>query len=199
MPVAIAMGGVLTSLWTMSAWFLLPILLLAPPAAVLRRPAAIGIAALVVAITLGSLVASPAIAWARFVTETNDTRLYSRLLAVEAATRWQAATGRQLSIVAGDPDLAAAAAFYDASHPDALPASNPTAAPWITPARLASEGWVALCKADDDDCLKRALRLAGERPDAVRLEVRLVPRFIGLNGAPRSFVMLLVPPVPAAY
>ena len=56
MPVAIAMGELLTPLWTMPASFLLPILMLAPPRAVLHRPAAIGVAALVAAIALGSLL-----------------------------------------------------------------------------------------------------------------------------------------------
>jgi len=195
MPVAIAMGELLTPLWTMPAWFLLPILMLAPPGAVLRRPAAIGVAALVAAIALGSLLASPALAWARYINGTKEPRSYYRLLAAEAAARWQAVTGRPLYIVAGDPDLAAAATFYAKNHPDALPACALETAPWITPTRLATEGWVALCKAEDDVCLNLALRLAGERSDAVRAEVRLTPRFIGVSGPPRSFTLLLVPPV----
>ena len=192
-PVAIASGGLLTSLWTMSAWFLLPILLLAPPAVTVSRRAATGIAALVAAITLGALVASPAIAWLRFVSEHD--RLYFRLLADAAGTRWQAATGRPLSIVAGDPDLAAATTFYAASHPDALPFSDLKTAPWITPSRLAAEGWIALCKARDHNCLDGALRLAGERSDLVRTDIELVAHFAGRSSAPGNFTLLLVPPI----
>jgi len=198
MPVAIAMGELLTSLWTMPAWFLLPILLLAPPAAVLRRPAAIGIAALVAAVTLGALLASPALAWVPLVEGSRNAQLYFRLLAAEATARWQAAAGRPLSIVAGDPDLAAATAFYGTSHPDALPAFDFRAAPWITPARLTQEGWVALCKSEDDDCLNLARRLAGDRPEAVRADIPLVSRFFGLRGPSRSFTLFLVPPAPPA-
>jgi 4-amino-4-deoxy-L-arabinose transferase-like glycosyltransferase len=196
MPVAIAAGARITSLWTMQAWFLLPILLLAPPAAVLRRPAAIGIAALVASITLGALLASPAIAWIRHVNGTKEARSYYRLLAGEAAARFQSATGRPLSIVAGDPPLAVAATFYASSHPDALPSPDLATAPWITPARLAREGWVALCKSGDDDCLDLARQISGERPDAIRADVALVPRFLGLNGPPQAFTLLLVPPLP---
>jgi 4-amino-4-deoxy-L-arabinose transferase-like glycosyltransferase len=196
MPVAIATGLALTSLWTMQAWFLLPILLLAPAAATLRRPAAIAIAALVAALTMVALLASPAIAWLRHVEGTKEARSYYRLLALEATARWQAAAGRPLSIVVGDPDLAAAATFYAPGHPDALPGSDLRTAPWITPTRLAGEGWVALCKAEDAGCLDSAHRLAGERADILRAEIRLVPRFLGVNGPPRRFTLLLVPPVP---
>jgi 4-amino-4-deoxy-L-arabinose transferase-like glycosyltransferase len=196
MPVAIIMGVHITSLWTMQAWFLLPILLLAPPAAVLRRPAAIGVAALVALITLGALLASPAIAWVRHINGTKEARSYFRLLAAEAGARFQSATGRPLSIVAGDPLLTVATTFYATSHPDALPGSDLQTAPWITPARLAQEGWVALCKSGDDDCLNLARRLLGERSDAILADVKLVPRFLGVNGPPQVFTLLLVPPLP---
>jgi 4-amino-4-deoxy-L-arabinose transferase-like glycosyltransferase len=195
MPVAIVMGVRITSLWTMQAWFLLPIVLLAPAAAVLRRPAAIGVAALVASITLGALLASPAIAWIRHVNGTKEARSYYRLLAVEAAARFQTATGRPLSIVAGDPLLAVAATFYAPGHPDALPGPDLATAPWITPARLAREGFVALCKSGDDDCLNQARQISGERPDAIRADVELVPRFLGTDGPPQAFTLLLVPPL----
>jgi 4-amino-4-deoxy-L-arabinose transferase-like glycosyltransferase len=193
-PVAIAMGQLLTPLWTMQAWFLLPILLLAPGGAVLHRSAAIGVAGAVAAVTLASLLASPVLAWIRHSEGTKESRAYFRLLAADATARWQAATGRPLAIVAGDPDLVAATTFYAPSHPDALPAFGLDYAPWITPGRLATEGWVALCKTQDDGCRDAALRLAGARPDVVHADVRLVPRFMGTNGEARSFTLLLVPP-----
>jgi 4-amino-4-deoxy-L-arabinose transferase-like glycosyltransferase len=199
-PVAIATGELLTSLWTMQAWFLLPVLLLAPRVVVLRRSAAIGIAALVMAISLGAVLASPALAWFRLTEGSKNSQSYFRLLAIEAVTRWEAATDRPLSIVVGDPDLTAATTFYAKSHPDALPYFDLRAAPWITPARMAAEGWVALCQSDDAECLTRALQLAREQPDAVRADLRLVPRFLGMSGPPRNYTVLLVPPVqPAAH
>ena len=55
----------LTSLWTMQAWFLLPILLLMPVDVVVRRDAAVAVAAGVAAFTLIALLISPALAWIR--------------------------------------------------------------------------------------------------------------------------------------
>jgi hypothetical protein len=194
--VALAAGVELTSLWTMPAWFLLPVLLLAPATAVLRRPAAITLAGVVAVLTLAMLLASPALAWWRHVDGTKEARAYYRLLAVEATRRFEATTGRPLTIVAGDPDLAAAMTFYAPGHPDALAGYDLQTAPWITPARLAGEGWIALCKAEDDDCLAGAAQLAGARDGLRREDVRLVSRFLGVPGPAQRFSLLVVPPRP---
>jgi 4-amino-4-deoxy-L-arabinose transferase-like glycosyltransferase len=193
-PVAIIMGAGITSLWTMQAWFLLPILLLAPATAVLRRQAAIGVAALVASITLALLLTAPAIAWTRHVNGTKEARSYYRLLAAEAAARFQSATGRPLSIVAGE--VAVAVTFYAPSHPDALLGPDLQTTPWITPARLAQEGWMAICRSGDNDCLNLTRQISGERPDTIRADVEIVPRFLGVDGPPRTFTLLLVPPLP---
>jgi hypothetical protein len=63
-----------------------------------------------------------------------------------------------------------------------------------TPARLTAEGWVALCKAEDAGCLDSARRLASARADALRTDIRLVPRFLGVDAPPRRFTLLLVSP-----
>src|SRR5215470_1454053 len=61
LPAVVApfIGAVLTPLWTMSAWFLLPIVLLRPRAAEFTRVAAIRITALVAASTIVTLAAAP--------------------------------------------------------------------------------------------------------------------------------------------
>jgi hypothetical protein len=53
------LGVRLTSLWTMPAWFLLPIILLAPNAVVLPRRAAVAAGILVLAVTAGALAVAP--------------------------------------------------------------------------------------------------------------------------------------------
>ena len=60
-------GAVLTPLWTMSAWFLLPIVLPRPKAADLTRVATIRITALVATITICSVAAAPWLAWRKYI------------------------------------------------------------------------------------------------------------------------------------
>jgi len=194
-PVAIAINARLSSLWTMQAWFLLPILLLSPQRAIVSRSAAIGIAAFVSATSLGALAVSPALAWAKFFGGVEPSRLCFQSLATEATERWQATTGRPLSIAAGDPDLAAAVSFYGKSHPDAVPIFDIKKAPWVNSSRQAQEGFIGLCKADDTSCLSRAQQIARDWPDAVRVDLHPVPRFAGRNGIPQDYTMWLMPPL----
>ena len=62
-------GVKLTSLWTMSGWFLLPIVLLAPPDIKVTRAAALRVPVAVALITAAVFVAAPVIAWQNFVRE----------------------------------------------------------------------------------------------------------------------------------
>jgi len=191
-PVAIAAGALLSSLWTMPAWFLLPILLLIPQDSVLRRRHGIGFAAAVAATTLIAIVAAPGIAWVRFVGG-GGPRLYFRLAADAASAQFKSKTGKSLSIVTGDMDLANGTTFYGESHPDALPFFDLKAAPWVTPARLAAEGWVALCKIGDQYCVNSAAEFVRGRSDTLRTALHLTPRAFGVSGPASDFMMLVVP------
>src|SRR5262249_6892614 len=134
----------ITSLWTMQSWFLLPIVLLAPAAAVVPRPRAVTTAAAVLAIAALALLAAPVIA---FVTHasggTKHGEPFYRLVSEEITREWRSRIGRPLTIVMGNG--VEAVTFYSPDHPDAVPEFDLRAAPWVTPARLAREGYVVLC------------------------------------------------------
>ena len=115
-------GVALTQSWsTASAWFLLPVILLRPKAAVLTRTAAIRITALVAATTIGALAAAPLLAWRRHAEGTAEGREHYRPVSTEVTNAWRPATGQPLRVVTGDPRLASAVAFYSPDHPDAAP------------------------------------------------------------------------------
>ena len=119
--VAPFVGAVLTPLWTMQAWFLLPIVLLRPKAAVLTRVAAIRITALVIVMTIAILLAAPWLAWRRHVEGTAQRREYYRLVSAELTNTWHLATVAPLKIVMGDLYLASAVTFYSPDHPELGP------------------------------------------------------------------------------
>jgi hypothetical protein len=75
-----------------------------------------------------------------------------------------------------------------------VPQYNFFAAPWVTPARLESEGWAAVCRAEDSGCLTPAERLSAHEPRARRSTVDIVPRFLGHAGPPARFTIVIVPP-----
>ena len=128
----------LTSLWTMQAWFLLPIVLLAPPEVTLTRHAAVHVAAFVLAITTALLLlAAPALAWINHVNGTKEGRAYYRAVSEELTRQWRRREQRPLTIVTGNLDLGSAITFYSADHPDSAPVYDWPASPWITPERRA--------------------------------------------------------------
>jgi len=182
LPAVVApfIGAVLTPLWTMSAWFLLPIVLLRPNAANLTRVAAIRIAALAVTITLGSLAVAPWLASHRHDDGTQEGREYYRSVGAEITSTWHRAIGLPLRIVMGDLYLASAVTFYSPDHPDSLPGFEPgSAAPWVTPARLASEGWGAICNADDNNCVDAARQRTAGRVDVQFITYSTTNRYLG--------------------
>jgi hypothetical protein len=186
-------GISITSLWSLPAWFLLPVVLLAPPEVEIARPAAVRVALLVFAVTLGCLIAAPALAWYRHVGEAKEARAYYPALSFELTQAWRRATGQPLSIVAGDMEITPAVTFYSPDHPDSIPGFNLALAPWITPERLAREGVAAVCRAEDRACIDGVMGRIRDNVASV-VHYQTTSRFLGTSGAPARFVFMLAAP-----
>ena len=187
-------GIELSSLWTMQSWFLLPIVLLMPEAAIVPRSRAVSVAALVAAISAFALLAvAPAFAWLRHVHGSKHGEAYHRLLSDEIMREWHRYTDRPLTIVMGSG--VEAITFYSPDHPDAEPDFNRNLAPWVTPDRLRREGYVVMC--DNPICIDETNRRAATEPHAVRREYQLSRRYLGREGPPSfRFIVVVVPPAP---
>jgi hypothetical protein len=196
--VAPFIGAVLTPLWTMAAWFPLPIVLLRPAAAKLTRIAAIRITALVVAVTAGALAVAPWLAWRTHVNGTKEGREYYRAVSAQVTEVWRPAVFGPLRIVMGDPGLVLAVTFYSPDHPDSVPNFMLETAPWVTAERLAREGWMAVCNADDQNCIGEASRRVAERTDAQFVNFATTSRYRGDPGKLGRFTFVLVPPQPVS-
>ena len=187
-------GAVLTHLWTLPAGFLLPVVLLRPQAAEFTRVAAIRITALVAAITIATLVAAPWLAWRAHVAGTAEGREYYRLVSAEMTNAWHLATGLPLGIVIGDRDLASAVTFYSPDHPDSMSGFEPPAGGWITPERLAEDGWAAICKADDEKCVDAARQRAAGKSNVQFVTYSTTNRYLGKPGKLGRFFFILAAP-----
>jgi 4-amino-4-deoxy-L-arabinose transferase-like glycosyltransferase len=186
------LGVELTPLWSMQAWFLLPIILLGPPTAVVPRMKAAYIAAAVIGITALALAAAPVVAWTKHTGGTKHGQSYYRAISDEITQEWRRHTDRPLTIVMGD--MAEAVTFYSPDHPDAVPYFNLRVAPWVTPDRIAHEGYAVLC--DQPNCVNEAARRAAGEPRAIRREIELKRRHLGHEGPSARFTVLIVPPAP---
>jgi dolichyl-phosphate-mannose-protein mannosyltransferase len=184
------LGVELTSLWTMQAWFLLPIVLLAPQTVAVTRSSVVHIAAAVIAISMLALLAAPAISWSRHVNGTKHGESLYRAISDEVTRQWHQHSDRPLTIVMGD--LSEAVTFYSPDHPDSIPGFELRAVPWVTPERLAREGYVLLC--NQPACANEADRRAAAEPRAVRRELELSRRYLGRQGPSARFIVVLMPP-----
>ena len=189
------LGVELTSLWTMQIWFLLPIVLLTPSSARVSRRAAVRTAgALAIFTGLAVFIAAPVLAWTNFTHPERNDRGYYRQLSDVVTLTWHARVGRRLTIMLGETRLAAAVTFYSRDHPDSVPDFELRSAPWVTPARLANEGWAAACRSDDTNCLSKVAATSAHEPGLRRSEVEIVPSFLGFEGEAARFIIVIVPP-----
>ena len=187
-------GVTLTPLWTMSGWFLLPVILLAPAQIPVTRTATLRVALAVAIATALVFAAAPVVAWHNFVTEAENGRVCCRLASGELTRAWHAATGRPLALVAGDSALAQGATFYSPDHPDSAPDYVSPKPPWVTEARRTRDGWAIACFAKDRACLDAAEQNTAGRSGLVRVAKDVTASFFGLTEATAKIVFTLVPP-----
>ena len=186
-----------SALWTLPAWFLLPIVLLSPPQAVVQRLDAVRLAFVVLCMSLAVLAASPAIAWVRFIgEEAKPARAHYAAVSQELTRVWRLNTKQPLAIVASSTDFANAASFYSADHPRSWDLADPQLTPWIAKDRPPRDGWAAVCPATEQHCMLLADRAAAQSAGVIRQEFEHAATFFGRRGPPIRFIFVLVPPRP---
>jgi 4-amino-4-deoxy-L-arabinose transferase-like glycosyltransferase len=186
-------GFEITSLWTMSAWAMLPVVLLSPlPIELDRRPVLVTIAAAVL-LPIVMVAAAPFIAGSIHSKGGTPAAMHSRLLADRVAHEWRRVTDKPLKMVGGDSDLAYGVAFYLPSRPQAFPDFNRLLAPWVDVARLPRDGIAIVCPVSDPTCVlpAAALNLTGPR-----IEADLTRSYFGKPGATGRYLIMIVPPRP---
>jgi 4-amino-4-deoxy-L-arabinose transferase-like glycosyltransferase len=186
---AVAGGAEITSLWSMPAFSLLPVLLLSSSVVAVReldtRRVLLGAAAL----PIFMLVVSPLITIASQRAGPKPAAAQASLLAGEVERLWRQSTTQPLRFIDGDEDLAYGVAVYAADRPRALSGMPAPAA-----SELARSGFVWLCFAEDDVCRGHAVARVG--PAAKLVETQFVRIFLRVAGKPQRYAIYIVPPKP---
>jgi hypothetical protein len=112
--------------------------------------------------------------------------------AAEGSRLWKTAVGSPLGLVAGSERYALAATFYSVDHPSQFIGFNSSLAPWITPDRLARDGLLIICSADDDSCIRQASGFAAYSTTTIRQH--LSRNLWGRLGPATEFIFTIVPP-----
>ncbi len=185
---ALASGTEITSLWSMSAWTLLPVLLLSPPALTVREIDTRRILAGVVMLPLAMLVASPAIAIVAQRRGPPPGPAQAGLLADEVERLWRETTPLPLRFVGGDPGLVNGVISYATDRPHALADLPPPRA-----AEVSASGQAIVCFAEDAACRGRA---DAQGAAGRRVENEIVRNFLRFPGKPQRYTIFIVPPRP---
>ncbi|HVX98764.1 MAG TPA: glycosyltransferase family 39 protein [Pseudorhodoplanes sp.] len=191
---ALALKTNLLSLWNTPALSLLPVMLMASPLIEVTRDAAARIAATTVTFTLAVLAVSPAIAGILFSIGVENYASYARDVAVRVESEWRATSGKPLAILAGPFALTNSAAFYLKDGPATYSDFLHYLSPWITDERIARQGAVIVCPADNGYCGRNLDSLLARHRGGRFAEFSVTPRWLWLSGEPERFLVATLPP-----
>jgi len=207
---ALASRTNLTSLWSMPAWTLLPILLLSPPTVKIQLIEARRILGVAVAAPLAMLIGAPVIALATHYAGVLPVSAHSRLLAERTEHAWHQVTPQPLRFVGCN--FSSQVTAYAEDRPRSLPARSFQGnivdkvyadAYWPrTPdlqsseAELVQSGMALVCSADEPDWVKAAAALAARDARSRRIDLEVTRKFLGIAGVPQRYVIFIIPPQP---
>ena len=149
---------------------------------------------LAIALSVGSLLASPFVALGSAWSAKDVKYVEPRQELADASTRfWQQATHLPLLYVAGTPYFDDAVVFYSAERPHAFSGFDLYRSRWVTPEKIAAAGLLSVCVADDAHCRDETRRYAGAAL-APTVTLTLAHGFLGVDGRPYTFVVTAIPP-----
>jgi 4-amino-4-deoxy-L-arabinose transferase-like glycosyltransferase len=181
-------GTEITSLWSMSAWTLLPVLLLCSPRIALRLGDVERVLGLALIVPFVMTAGSPGIA--HFTADNvRPAQAQQTLLAQQIEHEWHSAVLAPLRYVDGDMEIAYGVVAAAADRPHAIPGLPPPPA-----AALKRDGFAFVCLTEDASCVARSKTIAAAEPQARVVESTIFRTATGRAVPPQRYTIVLVPP-----
>lgn len=191
-------GIQLVSIWSMSAWSVLPVMLLSSPRVTISHRDAIGIVTLAAAFPLVMVAVAPAIAFAIHSAGPTAGAAHSAVLAEPVERLWRETTDRPLRLFGGFEELADGVPFYLPSRPRAAHVLDATASQAME-ARIGRDGIALVCPIRSDgpaaNCIRAALARARCSMPGVQVQVEVSRRYLGVGGTPARYLIVTIPPM----
>jgi hypothetical protein len=201
LPAVIApfLGVQLVSIWSISAWTLLPVMLLSSPRVAIARRDAVRVLTIAVVFPFVMVVVAPAIAFSLHRSGAAANGTHSSLLAPPVEQLWRETTDHRLKLFAGYDDFTDGLVFYLPSHPLPVHVLDGQLTPAIEQ-RIGRDGIVLLCPerprepASATWCMTAATSLVARFPPGKRKEIEVSRRYLGFEGAPARYVLFTIAP-----
>ncbi len=177
----------INSLWSMSAWALLPVLLLSPPGLLIGPVARRRILAVAIGLPVVMVLVAPALSYGFHRMGLLSVSAHSRLLGEKVERLWHEATGKPLRYI--DGDVAYSIAIYADDRPRPLPDL-----PEIARETLERDGIAFVCIADDLGCMENAAGRLLSGANGRWVEFSIARTFLGVKGRAQRYAMLIIPP-----
>ena len=196
-------GVRLTSLWTMSAWTLLPVMLLSSPQVTISRRDALGILTLAAAFPVAMVAAAPAIGFAIHSSEPPPGTAQSSLLAEPVERVWRETTNQPLRLFGGYEEFTDAVPFYMPSQPLAVHLLDGVVVSQALEARIGRDGIALVCPTRSPErppaglCIDRAVARARCSLPGMQVEVEVLRRHLGVGGKRARYLIITIPPMQA--
>ena len=192
----------LVSIWSMSAWSLLPVVLLSSPLVTLGRRDALRVLALAIAFPLIMIAAAPAIAVGIHRYGQAAGVAHSSVVPDAIARLWRQTTDTPLQNFAGFDEFTDGVSFYMPSHPFAAHVLDATVGkiPQAVEARVNRDGVAMLCPARTryapgaNWCVIAARSRALCFLPGEQTEIEVARSFLGLDGKPARYLLWTIPP-----
>jgi 4-amino-4-deoxy-L-arabinose transferase-like glycosyltransferase len=193
-------GVRLVSLWSMSAFTLLPVMLLSSPLVAIAHRDAVGMLTLATVFPFVMVALAPAIAFAIHGAGPAPGSAHASVLAEPIERLWRETTDRPLRIFSGFDEFTDGVTFYMRSHPLAVHVLDGKASRALQE-RIDRDGIALLCPAPSSDagadwCATAALVRARCSPPGKQTEIEVSRRYLGVDGKPARYLLITIPPRP---
>ena len=175
------------ALWTMSAWTLLPVILLSPSSLQISPRSVRWVLRGAMTFPIVCLAAAPAVAYMLFAHGFRPEQTQAIALTRKVEAAWSATTREPLRFVGGDESYGIVA--YAKDRPQAL-----LGLPQPEAYRLRDSGMVLICYAEESGCVSKASAGAALNPKSRKIETQIVSSFYGLTGSSQKYVIFVIPP-----
>jgi 4-amino-4-deoxy-L-arabinose transferase-like glycosyltransferase len=197
----------LSSLWTMSAWTLLPVILLSSPLLTISRRDATRLVTLAIIFPLVMIAVAPAIAFNVHRSDHPPGITQTSRVAEPIEQLWRQTSNQPLRLFAAYDEFTDGVSFYMRDHPVALHVID-ILQRYLVDYKLSGtvkelithNGLAMMCPArtrsppDAEKCMSTAAWIANQFPAGMQEEFEVNRRYLGIDGKPARYLLITIPP-----